>query len=136
MKKVVTYLLFTNERAEEAINLYTSIFNDSGIESLMRHEEGSMAGTPGKLLNCVFSIKGEKFMAMDSVGHSHSFTPSISLYVSVDDETEFDRAYAALIENGAELMPKGEYPFAKKFVWLVDKFGLSWQLVLGGQYSA
>jgi predicted 3-demethylubiquinone-9 3-methyltransferase (glyoxalase superfamily) len=135
MKKIMTYFLFTNEKAEEAINFYTSLFDDSKIESLTRHEEGSMAGTPGKVLNCIFTLKGESFMAMDSAGHTHGFTPSISLFINCDSETELDKAFAALSEGGQVLMDIGEYPFAKKFVWVQDKFGLSWQLSFGGQYS-
>ena len=132
MKKVITYLLFTNEKAEDAINLYISLFDNSKIESLTRHEEGSMAGTPGKILSCIFTLKGESFMAMDSMGHEHSFTPSISLYVNCDSEAEVDKAFAALSDGGQVLMELGEYPFAKKFAWVQDKYGLSWQLVFGG----
>ena len=132
MNKIMTYFLFTNEKAEEAINLYTSLFDNSKIESMVFHDEESASGTPGKVLNCVFTLKGVLFRAMDSFGHSFSFNPSISLYINCDSETEVDKAFAALSSEGQVLMELGEYPFAKKFAWVQDKFGISWQLVFSG----
>jgi predicted 3-demethylubiquinone-9 3-methyltransferase (glyoxalase superfamily) len=70
-------------------------------------------------------------MCIDSyVKHDFAFTPSVSLYVRCEDETEINRLYAALAEQGSELMPLGSYGFSTKFGWVNDRFGVSWQLDL------
>ena len=59
-----------------------------------------------------------------------TFTPSVSLFVDCADEEEFDRAFGTLSEGGSVLMPPDNYGFSTKFVWLNDRFGVSWQLNL------
>ena len=78
-----------------------------------------------------FMLKGQNFMGVDSsVKHAFGFTPSISIFVDCDNEKEIDHLFAALSRDGQILMPLDKYPFAKKFVWLADRFGVSWQLRL------
>lgn len=129
MKKVTPFLMFEGQ-AEEAINYYTSIFKDSEIICLAHYG----AGEPGKeneVSQAVFSINGQEFLCMDStIQHAFTFTPSISLFVECDSEDEIDQAYAKLLEGGKALMPIGNYGFSKKFGWVQDKFGVSWQLNL------
>ena len=67
---------------------------------------------------------------MDSIGHAHSLTPSTSIFVHCDDEAELRKAHEALMDGGFALMELGEYPFAKLYCWVQDKFGLTWQLSL------
>lgn len=70
-------------------------------------------------------------MCIDSsVKHEFTFTPAISLYVKCDTEDEIDRLFEKLTQDGAVLMPLQAYPFSQKFCWVVDKFGVSWQLSL------
>ncbi|CDN40977.1 hypothetical protein BN871_AA_00030 [Paenibacillus sp. P22] len=70
-------------------------------------------------------------MCVDSfVKHAFTFTPSFSLFLACDTEEEVERVFARLSEGGEVLMPLGEYPFSRKFGWIVDKFGVSWQLSL------
>ncbi len=57
-----------------------------------------------------------------------TFTPSISLFVECKSEVELDEAFNRLAEGGAVLMPLNNYGFSKKFGWLNDRFGVSWQL--------
>ena len=59
-----------------------------------------------------------------------TFTPAISLFVECEDEAELDTAFARLSDGGAALMPPGDYGFSRKFAWLADRFGVSWQLNL------
>jgi len=61
--------------------------------------------------------------------------PAISLMVACSTSKEVDRLWAALTEGGTELMALGEYPFSKRYAWVQDRYGLSWQLMLteGGQ---
>jgi predicted 3-demethylubiquinone-9 3-methyltransferase (glyoxalase superfamily) len=67
---------------------------------------------------------------MDSDGHAHGLTPSTSIFVNCDDEAELRKAHKMLTDGGFELMELGEYPFAKLYSWVQDKFGLTWQLSL------
>jgi predicted 3-demethylubiquinone-9 3-methyltransferase (glyoxalase superfamily) len=83
--------------------------------------------------HATLSLGGQQFACTDStVKHEFSFTPSISLVVQCDTEEEIDRLYAALSEQGKELMPLASYGFSPKFGWTSDRFGVSWQLNLPG----
>lgn len=131
MQKIITFLMFEG-KAEEAMTFYTSLFEDSAIISLLRNE-GNESNPAGTIQHAVFSLKGQTFMCIDSpVPHGFTFTPSMSLYVPCDTEEEIDKIYAALSEGGGVLMPLDSYPFSKKYAWLNDKFGVSWQLTLAG----
>lgn len=129
MSKLTPFLMFQGQ-AEEAINYYSSIFKESEIIRLARYgAEGP--GKEGEVAKAVFSINGQQFLCNDSnVQHGFSFTPSISLFVECDSEEEIDQAYAKLLEGGQPLMPINNYGFSKKFGWVQDKFGVSWQLNL------
>lgn len=129
MSKITPFLMFEG-KAEEAINFYTSIFQDSEIIHLTRYKAGE-PGNEGEVSRAVISINGQEFLCTDSsVKHAFTFTPSISLYVNCDSEDEIDEAYAKLSDGGQLLMPLDSYPFSKKFGWVQDKFGVSWQLNL------
>jgi predicted 3-demethylubiquinone-9 3-methyltransferase (glyoxalase superfamily) len=129
MQKITTFLMFDG-RAEEALNLYISLFETSEILSLVRYGPNE-AGAEGSVLHATFSLNGQLFMAIDSsVEHEFSFTPSISLYVMCETEAEVDRLYTALSQDGEIAMPLDTYPFSEKFAWVVDRYGVSWQLSL------
>ena len=79
----------------------------------------------------LFTLNGQQFMCIDSpVQHAFSFTPSMSLFVRCDSEEDIDAVFAKLSQDGQILMPLGEYPFSRKFAWVSDRFGVSWQLSL------
>jgi len=79
----------------------------------------------------VFSVGGQTVMCTDSpVRHAFDFTPSVSLFVECGSEAELDRLSAALGEGGQVLMEPADYGFSRKFTWLNDRFGVSWQLNL------
>jgi predicted 3-demethylubiquinone-9 3-methyltransferase (glyoxalase superfamily) len=125
-QKITTFLMFTGQ-AEEAMNFYTSIFDEAAVNSVVRREDGSV-------LHAVFTIKGQKFMCTDSeVEHDFTFTPSISLFVTCDTEKEIHRLFEKLSQDGTALMPLAAYPFSEKFGWVQDKYGVSWQLNLAKQ---
>lgn len=129
MKDVTPFLMFAG-RAEEAMRFYVSLFPNSEIKSITRYGE-NQDGPAGTVHHAVFSLGGRTFMCIDSpVQHAFTFTPAISLYVTCETEQEIDTLAAKLGEGGQVLMPLGEYPFSRRFVWLSDKFGVSWQLTL------
>ena len=131
MQKITTFLMFTG-RAEEAMNLYTSLFKQSEILSITRYGANE-AGAEGTVQHAIITLNGQEYMCIDSnVQHGFTFTPSISLYVRCDTEEGIDSVFAKLSQGGQVHMPLDRYPFSKRFGWLSDKFGVSWQLSLEG----
>lgn len=130
MEKVTPFLMFQDGNAEEALNYYTSIIEDSEITSISRYGANEV-GEEGTVVHAIFSLKGQEFMCIDShVNHEFSFTPSFSIYVTCNSEEELNNLYEKLIMDGQALMPLDDYGFSKKFGWLNDRFGVSWQLNL------
>ncbi|MCM3570125.1 VOC family protein [Neobacillus mesonae] len=129
MEKVTPFLMFQGN-AEEAMNYYTSIIEDSKILNIIRYETKE-GGQEGSVMQAVFSLKGQEFMCIDSnIKHEFTFTPSFSIFITCDTEEEIDKLYGELSNGGQALMPLGDYSFSKKFGWIVDKFGVSWQFTL------
>ena len=129
MQKFTTFLMFTG-CAEEAMNLYTSLFKQSEILHITRYGKNE-AGEEGTVQHATFTLNKQEFMCIDSnAPHQFTFTPSMSLYVRCDTEAEIDAVFAKLSEGGQVLMALEQYPFSPKFGWLSDKFGVSWQLNL------
>ncbi|MDF2963701.1 MAG: 3-demethylubiquinone-9 3-methyltransferase [Paenibacillus sp.] len=128
-QKITTFLMFSG-KAEEAMNFYISLFDQSEILSISRYGPNE-AGEEGTVIHASFSLKGQVFMCIDSnVKHEFSFTPAISLYVTCDTEDEINRLFESLSQDGSILMPLAAYPFSEKFGWVADKYGVSWQLTL------
>jgi predicted 3-demethylubiquinone-9 3-methyltransferase (glyoxalase superfamily) len=127
--KIVTMLMFAG-RAEEAMAFYIGLFDDARIEFLQRYGP-EYPGPEGQVVHARFRLKGQSLLAMDSaVEQSFSFTASMSLFVTCDDEAEIDRLFGALTEGGAVMMPLQAYGFAAKYAWVQDRFGVFWQLML------
>ncbi|ALC83474.1 MULTISPECIES: VOC family protein [Bacillus] len=127
MEKVTPFLMFEGN-AEEAMNYYTSLIEESEITRITRYGPNE-AGDEGSVMQAVFSLKGQEFMCIDSnVKHEFTFTPSFSVFLTCDSEEEITRLYESLSDGGGALMPLGDYFFSKKFGWIVDRFGVSWQL--------
>jgi predicted 3-demethylubiquinone-9 3-methyltransferase (glyoxalase superfamily) len=102
--------------------------------SIERYPEGPltspMQGMEGRVLNGVFELAGQQFMALDG-GPIFRFTPATSFFVNCETAAEIDRLWAALSTGGSVLMPFQQYPFSEKFGWVADQYGLNWQLNLG-----
>ena len=112
------------------MNFYTSVIEDSAITSITRYGPNEN-GTEGSVMQATFTLKGQSFMCIDShVKHQFTFTPSFSIFVVCDTEEELEQLYTQLSSGGKLLMPMDNYGFSKKFAWVNDKFGVSWQLNL------
>jgi predicted 3-demethylubiquinone-9 3-methyltransferase (glyoxalase superfamily) len=131
-KKITTFLMFEGD-AEEAMTFYTSLFDDSEILSMTMSGPDGPGGpdAEGTVQRAVFTLNGQQYMAIDSFGHNFTFTPAISLFVQCDSEEELERLYEKLMEGGTAAMPLDDYGFSKKFGWVQDRFGVSWQLNYG-----
>ena len=113
-------------KAEDAINFYTSLFDNSKILNITRYNENE-GGTKGTVKQAVFLLDGQEFMCIDSpVKQEFTFTPAISIYVSCDTEEEIKRLFEKISENGKVLMPLDNYGFSNNFCWVADRFGVSW----------
>lgn len=120
--------MFQDGNAEEAMNFYISLFDNSKIVNITRYGANE-AGQEGTVMHAVFSLNGQEYMCIDShVKHEFTFTPAISLYVTCDSKEEIDKVFEKLLEGGQILMPLGSYPFSERFGWVNDKYGVSWQL--------
>ncbi|MBO1199292.1 VOC family protein [Staphylococcus simiae] len=127
--KITTFLMFNNQ-AEEAVKLYTSLFEDSEIITMAKYGDHG-PGDPGTVQHSIFTLNGQVFMAIDAnSGTELPMNPAISLFVTVKDTLEMERLFNGLKKEGAILMPKTEMPPYREFAWVQDKFGVSFQLAL------
>lgn len=121
-QKFTPSLMFTNKqcgKAEEAINLYTSLFEDSSIVLISRYtkEDNDVEGTVN---HAQFRLRNGLFMAMDSsLMHKFSFNEGVSLVVECDTQKEIDFFWGKLTEGGEE----------SQCGWLKDRYGVSWQII-------
>ncbi|MFD7558997.1 VOC family protein [Streptomyces sp. NPDC059835] len=128
-QKITTFLMFEG-RAEEAMTFYASLFDDAEVVDIVRYDADG-PGEAGTVKVATFALAGQRFKCIDShVEHGFGFTPAMSLFVECESAAELDRLYAALAEQGSELMPVGSYGFSARFGWVNDRFGVSWQLNL------
>jgi predicted 3-demethylubiquinone-9 3-methyltransferase (glyoxalase superfamily) len=109
--------LWFDDNAEEAVNLYTSVFKNSSIGSVSRYGEGGR-GVPGKVMTIEFTLEGQRFLALNG-GPYFNFTPAVSLIVNVETQEELNAIWNTLSAS----------PEDEQCGWLKDKFGLSWQIV-------
>lgn len=128
MASLLPFLMFTG-RAEEAMRYYVGLFPRSEILHVDRYEAGQ-PGAEGTVRQARFVVAGQELMCIDSPPvHAFGFTPSISLFVSVDAAEDVDRLGTRLAaDGGGVLMPASRYPFAERYTWVTDRFGVSWQL--------
>lgn len=127
MQKIVPHLWYDQE-ASEAASFYTSLFRDSKII-----DQTILKDTPsGDAELITIEISGYRLMLI-SAGPYFNFNPSISFLVRCTTESEVETLANALLEGGQVLMPLDCYDFSPKYAWVIDKFGLSWQIMLPGE---
>lgn len=130
MPTATPFLMFQGD-CEEAVRFYVATIPGSELQDLSHWGAGAPV-EEGKVLGATFTLAGREFRANDSSPdmHDFTFTPSTSIFVDFDAEDELEAAYAALLEGGRALMPIGDYGFSRRFGWIADRFGVSWQLNL------
>jgi predicted 3-demethylubiquinone-9 3-methyltransferase (glyoxalase superfamily) len=116
--KIFPHLWYAKE-AEEAARLYASIFPDSRVDRVTPLLSESPSGPPGSVKVVDFTLFGQRFQAI-SAGPHHEFNDAISLVVACDDQAELDRYWNALLDSGGKALACG---------WLIDRFGVRWQIV-------
>ena len=116
MQKITPFLWFDGN-AEEAMNFYVSVFNNSKVVRVTRYGEGG-PGPKGAVMSATFELDGQQFYALNG-GPQFTFTPAISLFVNCETQQEVDELWDKLSEGGKK----------EKCGWLKDKYGLSWQII-------
>jgi len=128
--QIATFLTFQDNRAEEAMNLYVELFDNSEIIDVQRWGKEA-PGEEGRIMHATFNLNGKPFMCSDSPPvHDWNFSPAVSNYVECGSEGELERLFSKLAEEGNVFMPLNNYGFSQRFGWVVDQFGVSWQLNL------
>lgn len=124
MQKIIPHLWYDKE-AKEAAEFYVSAFgghsNINGVTTLENTPSGSVEIV-------TFELLGYAFMAM-SAGPFFKFNPSISFHVKCKTVEEVEAVWEKLCSGGTVLMEVGEYPFSKRYGWIQDKYGVSWQVI-------
>ena len=115
--KIFPFLWYARE-AEEAARFYASIFPDSKVERVTAMMSESPSGPPGSVKVVDFTLFGQPFQAM-TAGPHQDFNDAISIAVLCDDQAEIDRYWSALLAGGGKEQACG---------WLIDRYGLRWQI--------
>jgi len=116
--KIFPFLWYATE-AEQAATFYASIFPDSRVDRVTALQSESPSGPPGSVKVVDFTLLGQRFQAM-TAGPHHEFNDAVSITVLCEDQAELDRYWNALLEGGGKPQACG---------WLIDRFGLRWQIV-------
>lgn len=122
-QKITPTLMFVGNvcgKAEEAMKFYTSVFHNSRVGMVIRHEKGEEPDREGTVKYASFALEGMEFGAMDSAHEHHfTFTEAISFVVNCETQEEVDYYWENLSRGGEEV----------QCGWLKDKYGISWQIV-------
>ena len=116
--KIYTHLWYARE-ADEAATFYASIFPDSRVDRVTPLLSDTPSGPAGSVKVVDFTLFGQRFQGI-SAGPHHEFNDAVSIVVLCDDQAELDRYWNALVNGGGKPQACG---------WLIDRFGLRWQIV-------
>ena len=114
----ITPFLWFDDRIEEAVSLYVSVFPDARIVCTSRYGPGAPRPA-GTVMSMTFELRGQEFMALNG-GPLFQFTPAVSFVVKCETQAEVDHYWQGLLAGGGDEQPCG---------WLKDRFGLSWQVI-------
>ncbi|BAO77251.1 VOC family protein [Winogradskyella sp. PG-2] len=129
-EQIATFLTFQDNNAEKAMDFYVELFDNSKIISIQRWEKGGPV-EEGKIMTAKFNLNGSLFMCSDSPPiNDWDFSPAVSNFIDCVNENELEQLFSKLSKNGNVTMPLNNYGFSYRFGWVVDQFGVSWQLNL------
>jgi predicted 3-demethylubiquinone-9 3-methyltransferase (glyoxalase superfamily) len=122
-QRITPTLMFVGQvvgKAEQAIDLYASVFPDSKVGPILRYGKDEQPDEEGTIKYAAFSLDGQDFAAMDSAGeHDFGFNEAVSLIVNCETQGDIDHYWDSL----------SAVPEAEQCGWLKDRYGLSWQVV-------
>jgi predicted 3-demethylubiquinone-9 3-methyltransferase (glyoxalase superfamily) len=114
----ITPFLWFDDKAEEAMNFYVSIFKNSKVGNVTRYGDAG-PGPKGTVMSATFQLDGQDFFALNG-GPLFKFTEAISFFVNCETQEEVDELWEKLTADGGSPQRCG---------WLKDKYGLSWQII-------
>ena len=115
------------------MRFYVSTFPESEILHLDRYGPDDL-DRERTVKSATFRIADQTLRCIDSPDiHAFGFTPAVSFFYDCQDETTFNALYDRLSDQGNVFMPPDRYPFAQRFAWLSDRYGVSWQLSLASE---
>ena len=126
----ITPFLWFNNNAEEAVNFYTSLYDNSSILNITRYNEQSAAASgqnPGNAMTVAFKLEGQNFTALNGGPH-FKLNQSTSFFVYCESDEKIEKIYNNLADGGSIIFPLDKYDWSSKYAWVIDRFGLSWQL--------
>ena len=129
MQKIIPFLWYDNN-AEEAVNFYTSVFDNSKILSITRYNEDSAKAAGQKADSAMtigFQLEGQNFTALNGGPH-FKLNQSTSFFVYCESDEKIENVFKKLSKGGQVIFPLDKYDWSPKYAWIIDKFGLSWQL--------
>ncbi|SDF94381.1 MULTISPECIES: VOC family protein [Thalassobaculum] len=127
MIRATPFLMFQG-RCEEALRFYVQTLPETEIASIERFGEGE-PGPVGTVRFARLRIGAQEIIANDSPPvHDFTFTPSFSLWIECDEAAEVDRLATALSDGGRQMMPADDYGFSRRFAFVEDRFGVSFQI--------
>lgn len=127
---IVPCLWFDNS-AQRAASFYVAVFGSGHITGVSHYPEtvDNPGHKPrGSVLAVEFEIDGQRFTALNG-GPQFRINPSISFFVHTDSVAETNRLFGALADGGKVLMPLKSYPWSERYGWVIDPFGVSWQVI-------
>jgi predicted 3-demethylubiquinone-9 3-methyltransferase (glyoxalase superfamily) len=124
-QKITPSMLFTQNqhgKGKEALDFYTTLFENSSIEALVTYQEGqNNYATEGMVLFSNFQLNGQAFIIMDAgFPQPYTFNEAFSFVINCENQAEIDYYWDKLTVNGGTESQCG---------WLKDKFSVSWQVV-------
>lgn len=138
MQKIVPCLWF-DHKAVEAVSFYTSVFPDARVTATQYYPSEGLLDfqqeLAGQVLTVEFEIGGTRFTAINA-GPEFTVNPSVSFMLNFDPSRDgearehLEALWASLADRGTVMMSLGEYPFSRRYGWVQDRYGVSWQFIL------
>ncbi len=135
MSQKITPFLWFDGQAESAAKLYASLFRDSRIGAISRYGKDGFEHhrqPEGSAMVVDLELAGYRMSFLNG-GPAFKLTPAISFFVQFETEDEVNALWTALSEGGSVMMPLDAYPWSRRYGWLSDRFGVSWQIALGSK---
>ena len=124
---VATHIMFQGGVAGAALKFYEQVLPGFQVRSITHHDDQN-PDAKGWIFQAKADFQGHRLMVIDSpIAHDFDLTPSMSLFVELQADN-FQGVFDGLSRDGTVLMPPDDYGFSRRFAWVQDRFGVSWQI--------
>src|SRR4051812_4670014 len=126
--RATPFFMFQGSNAEGWLDLVIEVVPEAHVRSILRNGADG-PGIERSVAMAEVEIGGLLVRCNDSPPvHDFTFTPSVSLFLDIDSDTQHSAIHDQLARDGVVLMPPDDYGFSRRFSWVQDRFGVSWQL--------